>query len=381
MTIKPKFKSPRLKSPRLKSPRLKSGTYLYRQNHVAHGYLIGNSRSQVPLYSSDAPALYSALKAGADRNEICANLSISHEDFGELLSELSAAELLQVEDSAIQLSERFVSQIAERAQKFGDRSKDAALSQMQNRISAELTLTRWLPGVSDSGVGKVNARQSAHIEISGNSRAAQHLFAQLIASGVTDTQFAPTFRRGAELVGDLDVTGGYLLATDNGQVFVKSSAAIAKSLSLFPAIKESAEEVPNNFSEKVIKVHFGEIDPAILALWMASGQEHILVSEISGARLTISQLVKPGLTPCTRCLELTINDQGNCEVIDLPQTRDEIPVVGAHYLSALLASQLLAIIDTDSAVLRRDAIAIDLTDLCNTEHITISRHPMCGCSW
>jgi hypothetical protein len=61
--------------------------------------------------------------------------------------------------------------------------------------------------------------------------------------------------------------------------------------------------------------------------------------------------------------------------------RDEIPVVGAHYLSAIIAAQLLSIIDTGSAVLTRDAIAIDLTDLCNTEHITITRHPMCGCSW
>ncbi len=362
-------------------PRLKAGTYLYRQNHVADGYLIGNSRSQVAINSGDAPALYAALAQGASRDEICAHLSISHQDFGDLLSELSACELLQTENSAIAVSQRFISQIAERAEKFGDRSKDAALSQMRNRIEAELTLTRWLPGVNDSGASKVSARQSAHIEISGNSRAAQHLFAQLIASGVTDTQFAPNFRRGAELVGDLDLTGGYFSATDNGQVFVKSSTAIAKSLSLFPAVQESAEEVPSSFTEKVIKVHFGEIDSAILALWMASGQEHIVVSEISGARLTISQLVKPGLTPCTRCLDLTINDQGNCEVIDRPSVRDEIPVVGAHYLSALLASQLLAIIDTDSAILTRDAIVIDLSDLCNTEHITISRHPMCGCGW
>ena len=361
--------------------KLKDGVWLFRQNHVANGYLIGNSRSQVAIYSSDAPALYAALLAGASRSEICANLSISHESFEELLAELAASELLQTEESAIQISQRFISQIAERAQKFGDRSKDAAFSQMSNRIGAELTLTRWLPGVTDAGVNKVSARQNAHIEISGNSRAAQHLYAQLIASGVTDTQFAPNFRRGAEQIGDLDVTGGYLSAIDNGQIFVKQSTAIAKSLSLFPAVKESAEEIPNNFAENVIKVHFGEIDPAVLALWMASGQVHILVSEINGARLTISQLVRPGLTPCTRCLELTINDQGNCELNDRSRTYEEIPVVGAHYLSAILAAQLLSIIDTDSAVIARDAIAVDLTDLCNTEHITITRHPMCGCSW
>jgi len=367
------------------NPKLKEGTYLYRQlsshNHMKYGYLIGNSRSQVAIYSADAPALYSALKQGSPSNEICANLSISHESFDELLAELSSAELLQTTDSAIQISQRFISQIAERAEKIGDRSGDAALSQMRNRIAPEITLTRWLPGVNDSGLSKVNARQSAHIEISGNSRAAQHLFALLIASGVTDTQFSLTYRRGNELVGDLDNTGGYISALDNGQVFTKASAAIAKSLSLFPALQESAEEVANNFSEKVIKVHFGEVDSAVLALWMAAGQEHILISEINGARLTISPLIRPGATPCSRCLELTINDQGNYELIEGPKMRDEIPVVGAHYLAALLASQLLSLIDTEEAVITRAAIAIDLTDLCNTEHIKISRHPMCGCSW
>ena len=82
------------------NPKLKDGAALYRQSHVANGFLIGNSRSQVAIYSSDAPALYSALKAGASRNEICANLSISHESFEELMAELAAHELLQTEPQA-----------------------------------------------------------------------------------------------------------------------------------------------------------------------------------------------------------------------------------------------------------------------------------------
>ena len=94
---------------RVPTARLKAGTYLYRQNHVANGYLIGNSRSQVAINSSDAPALYAALAQGANRNEICANLSISHQDFDELPSELSAFELPQPENSALPISQRFPS--------------------------------------------------------------------------------------------------------------------------------------------------------------------------------------------------------------------------------------------------------------------------------
>lgn len=364
------------------TPTLKAGTSLYRLcNSTPISYLIGNAQTRLAITSPDVPALFSALLRGSPVSEISANLAIPEEDLDDLLEQLDNCGLLQSESSAIQVSERFISQITQRVEKVGDRSKDAALSQLRNRISPELTLTRWLPGVSDSGVSKVSARQSAHIEISGNSRAAQPLFAYLIASGVTDTQFAQNFRRGDELVKDLDLSGSYLSALDIGALFTKISAAVGKSLSLFSPIKESAEEISSAYPEKVIKVHFGDLDPTILALWMTGGQEHILISEISGARFTISQLIKPGLTPCARCLELTIGSQRECEIIDRPQLRDELPIVGSHYLAALLASQLLSIIDTGSAVISRDAIAIDLTDLCNTEHITISRHPMCGCNW
>lgn len=360
--------------------KLKSGTYLY-QSPLTNQYFIGTTRARVGINSQVAPALFSLLSAGTELDKLSTAALNQEAEINNLLAELDACELLETESSALQVSARFVSQITERAEKFGDRTQDAAFSQLRNRINPELTLTRWLPQVSDSGIGKVSARQSAHIEISGNSRAALHLFAQLVASGVTDTQFAPLHRRNNEQVSDLDISGGYIAATDVGQIFCKTSADRAKSLALFPVIKESAEEVPENYYENVIKVHFGEIDSAMLALWMAAGQSHILISEISGARLTISQLVKPGVTPCTRCFALTIADQLQCEVIEAPNFREEIPVIGAHHLSSILASQLVSLIDTGAATLSSHALAIDLTDLCNTEHIAVTRHPMCGCSW
>ena len=154
---------------RVQAPRLKAGTYLYRQNHVANGYLIGNSRAQVAINSGDAPALYAALAQGADRNEICANLSISHEDFGDLLSELSACELLQTENSAIQVSQRFISQIAERAEKFGDRSKDAALSQIASEYPGQRVVVVTHNGTIKSAAKVVVGAPSEsifHIDIS-----------------------------------------------------------------------------------------------------------------------------------------------------------------------------------------------------------------------
>ena len=366
---------------RVQGLKFKSGINLY-AGEQAGQFLFGTMRSRIAINSPLAPEIYSALKRGITRSELEAVLAVNAADLDELLAQLHSYEFLETQSSAIQISQRFISNIAERAAKANDHSKDASYAQMKNRIAPELSLTRWLPGVCDSGVATVSARQSAHLEISGHSRAAQHLYAALIASGVTNTQFALSFRRGHELISELDLTGGYISATDIGQVFKALSEQKSKSLALFPIAKvESAQELPGNFMEKVIKIHFGEIDPVILGLWMASGQEHLIISEISGGYLTISPLVKPGQSPCSRCCELTIADQSGATLLEGASERDELPIAGANYLAGLIASEIIKLIDTGSCTLSTEAISIDLLDLCNTKHIAITRHPMCGCSW
>ena len=61
--------------------------------------------------------------------------------------------------------------------------------------------------------------------------------------------------------------------------------------------------------------------------------------------------------------------------------KDEMPIAGANYLAGLLASEIIRFIDTGSCTLSNGALSIDLLDLCNTKHIAVSRHPMCGCGW
>ena len=352
---------------------LKSGISLY-SGLRPNEFFIGTLRTRMAIYGASAPAIYAALKRGVGGAEIATSYSLSAGELADLVGELNQFEFIETQASAIQISER--------ANKASDHSKDGSYTQIKNRIAPELTVARWLPGVYDSGISKVSARQSAHIEISGHSRSAQHLYATLIASGVTHTQFATSFRRGAELISDQDLTGGYISAADIGQSFKAVSAENSKSLTLFPFPKvESAEELPINFMEKILKIHFGEIDPVIQALWMASGQEHLIVSEISGGQLTISPIVKPGVSPCSRCCALTIADQCGATLLEGAPTRDELPIAGANYLAGLLASELIKLIDTGSCTLTYQAISIDLLDLCNTKHIAIGRHPMCGCGW
>jgi hypothetical protein len=351
----------------------KSGISLYQGLHP-NEYSIGTLRNRVTIWSASAPAIFSALKAGASRDEIAISFGLSNFELSQLLEQLDLCNFFETQTSAIEITERNA--------KDRDHSKDASFARIKERISPELTVARWLPKVLDSGISKVSARQSAHIEISGSSRAAQHLYAALITSGVIHTHFATSHRRGNELVSELDITGGYISATDIGQVFTTLSANKAKSLALFPiAHLESAEELPQGFSEKLLKIHFGEIDPIILGLWMASGQEHLIISEINGGYLTISPIVKPGQTPCSRCCELTIADQSGATLLDSAKSRDEMPIAGATYLAGLLAAEVIKLIDTGSSTLSTQAISVDLLDLCNTKHIAVAPHPMCGCGW
>ena len=206
----------------------KSGICLY-TGQRPNEYLIGTLRRRIALHNQNAPAIYSALKRGATGGEIATSFSLTAEELSELLEELHECEFFETQVSAIQISERFISNIAERAAKSSDHSKDASFAQIKKRIQPELTVSRWLPSVLDSGISKVSARQSAHLEISGHSRAAQHLFAALISSGVTNTQFAPSFRRGNELISDLEIIGGYISATDIGQVFTAVSTNKSRS--------------------------------------------------------------------------------------------------------------------------------------------------------
>ena len=352
---------------------LKSGISLY-SGPRPDEFFIGTLRKRIAIYGASAPAIFSALKRGANTAEIAATFSLATDQVSDLVDQLHDCEFFETYSSAIQISER--------ANKASEHIKDASFAQIRKRISPELTVTRWLPGVLDSGVSKVSARQSAHLEISGYSRAVQHLYAALITSGVTNTQFSPSFRRGNEQISELDLMGGYVGSTDIGQVFTTTSANKSKSLALFPAVKvESAEELPNNFAEKIIKIHFGEIDPEILGLWMASGQEHLLISEISGGYLTISPIVKPGITPCSRCCQLTIADQSGATLLEGGKDREEMPIAGASYLAGLIAAEIVKLIDTGSCSLSSSAVAIDLLDLCNTKHIAVGRHPLCGCGW
>jgi hypothetical protein len=373
-----------------RSFRLKQGVALYASTDPLFFY-IGTPRAKVKFQSKCARAIFEYLAANVSANEsellldeLLASSEHSRNQLIKLTEDLQGCGLIESKQSAIQVSERYVSAISEKASATGEHKGDAAFDQLKKKIEPELAQSRWIKGVEDSGIETINRRHLAHIEISGHSRAATQLFALLLASGVTHTQFGMGYRENSPLIIDTDIEAGSIRSTDLGKTFKARTTELSKEISLLPLEKtESASELEPEFREQNLKIHFGEIDPVVRALWMSAGQQHLIISEVSAASLRMGPIVQPGLSPCNRCVELTEIDQSEIgpEILRTGDIQTELPVIAGHYISSLVASIALQLIDTGTCDLMGSVLDVDLLSLCNAKHISITRHPSCGCSW
>ena len=370
--------------------RLKQGVGLYASMDPEYFY-IGTSRTKVGFQSKCARTLFEYLAANISTEqadqllvEILSTSEHSKMQLHHLTSQLRECGLIESRQSAIRVSDRYVSANTVKAKAASQRKGDASFDQLKKKIEPELVQSRWIEGVEDSGVEIINQRHLAHIEISGHSRAATQLFALLLASGVTHTQFGLGYRQSAPLIVDTDIEAGSIRSTDLGKTFKARTNELSKEISLLPLEKsESAHEFEPEFKEQTLKIHFGDLDPGIRALWMSAGQQHLIIGEVNGASLKMGPIVTPGISPCNRCVELLENESEGA-IIEIARTgaiSAEMPVVGAHYVSALVASIVLQLIDTKTCDLVGSIISVDLLTLCNTKHISVTRHPSCGCGW
>jgi hypothetical protein len=362
--------------------RLKDGINIYRS---PNGLRCGTARKSFAISQQGSVRALEMMSANWDEDlDIASECGLSPQALAELIAHLEENEFLETTPSVLAITTRFQS-VAKKKRR--DVLPDAAFSQLAHRVVPELSYARLLPGVADSGAATINARQNVRIEIYGSDRIAILLYGILLASGATHTHFAMGTRSHDPLLIDTDLTAGFIRATDIGASFKSRIEDLAKELSLFPIEShESAQELDPHTPERFIKIHVGKMDPLLLAQWMASGNEHIVISPSDGGHLLVGPLVTPAKTPCTRCRELSISDiQGEQEKISLnPSTglRDEPPVFVAHLLAGLIAGLILQSIDaTSQSDLDGAYIALDYLHPGDLQRIALARNPKCGCAW
>ena len=364
--------------------RLKAGIHIYR---TPIGLRCGTARSSFAIpekgYVRALEILSSSSNVAIDIPSVC---GITAEDYRELMWSLEEHEFLETSPSVLSVTTRFQS-VAKHKRR--DILPDAAFSQLQKRVAPELSHTRLLPGVHDSGASIINARQNVRVEIYGSDRIATLLYGILLSSGVTYTHFALGTRSQDPLIVDTDLTAGFIRSTDVGQSYKQRMEDLGKELSLFPIERlESAQELDGEPVERYIKIHIGAMDPQLLSQWMAAEQEHIVISPPDGGKCVIGPLVQPGKTPCTRCRNIAIDDvvgsasvTGDKVLVGERPDNQEMPVFVAHYLAGLIASFILQRIDANKSDLTGAYMAVDSLALSESSLIPIARNPACGCHW
>ena len=364
--------------------RLKEGINIYR---TPIGLRCGTARSSFAIPEKGyVRALEILSSSNVDVIDIPSACGITAEDYRELIWNLEEHEFLETSPSVLSVTTRFQS-VAKHKRR--DILPDAAFSQLQKRVAPELSYTRLLPGVHDSGASIVNARQNVRIEIYGSDRIATLLYGILLSSGVTYSHFALGTRSRDPLIVDTDLSAGFIRSTDVGQSYKQRMEDLGKELSLFPIERlESAQELDGEPPERYIKIHIGAMDPQILSQWMSAGQEHLVITPPDGGKCVIGPLVQPGKSPCTRCRNIAIDEViGSASVVadkvligDYPDVQ-ELPVFVAHYLAGLIASFILQRIDQNKSDLTGAYMAVDSLALSESSLIPVARNPACGCHW
>ena len=364
--------------------RLKEGINIYR---TPIGLRCGTARSSFAIPEKGYVRALEILSASSvDEIDIPSACGITANEYRELMWSLEEHEFLETTPSVLSVTTRFQS-VAKHKRR--DILPDAAFSQLHKRVAPELSHTRLLPGVRDSGASVINARQNARVEIYGSDRIATLLYGILLASGVTYTHFALGTRSQEPLIIDTDLTAGFIRSTDVGQSYKQRMEELGKELSLFPIERlESAQDLEGEPPERYIKIHIGAMDPQVLSQWMSTGQEHLVLSPPDGGRCVIGPLVQPGKSPCTRCRNIAIDEVfGSPSVVadkilvGEHSPIQEFPVFVAHYLAGMIASFILQRIDQNESDLTGAYMAIDALALSESSLIPVALNPACGCHW
>jgi hypothetical protein len=370
--------------------RLKIGVALF-ETLTPGEFFIGTYKRAIRIYTPEQKIIAQALSSQSSEELLAQFPEINSAEVNKLLIELDHENLIDNKFGKLRVSQRFVSKLDNREKKNSDKSYDAGLNQLHNRTEPELAQTSWVQGVKDGGLALLSARQNYLVEISGNNRVASLLFSLLLASGFSQTRYAPHSRGKSPLIGDLELGISSFRAFDMGTSFKAHCESIRKEVALFPLDRERNyldELTPPN-----LRVHCGDFDPEILSLWMSTGQSFMHIPSPLADHGRIGPIVIPGKSPCLRCVELAEREQrgvSNYQILSEKFTTD-YPHIAGHYIAALAASHIAQFFDNQGldthtngaakAELVGNVINVDYQFLAYPEVIAITRHPLCGCAF
>ena len=370
------------------SPRLKTGV---RYSNTFSGdkerVVVGNFDHSIELHHNGARTIIEMLTGAKSIEEIKAQAGICEDELDSILATLHSHNFLDIRQNKIVLANRFhssVPSIAAKAKKRKVEERDPALQLLQNRLAPELSEITWRDGVDDGGVEVISARQDFEIEIFGNSRIAVLLYGILLGSGVTNTQMGALGARDNHTISHRDIGSTYLRASDIGSSLRSKLSELAKEFALFPI---SSDNKKHEKKAKSLRIYVGDptkedLSTGLISHWMRQRLDFLLVSTPHGGGITWGPLVKPGKTPCLRCINISRLEQGDIsQYLENGAEEMESSIATAHEIAGRISQEILYYIDGNDESLVGSRTRFHSGALCNREHITYALHPRCGCAW
>ena len=365
-------------------PRLKNGVLLSAPiAEVEKSLIIATAHRAITIHHPGARAIIAKFDGEHSADEISEEINAPIELIDNVISQLLEAQLIDVSKSKVRLHNRFHSPIAERAANTEDQSNDASYRQLQQRMVSELSQTTWVDGVTDGGVETLSARQNFGVEIYGSNRLATLIYNALLASGVTNTRFSITSRRGSGAIGDSDLGTGVLRTTDYGLNYVTRLEELAREWSLFPTPSKNVKGSINApIPERNLRIVVGRYPSELIDQFMRDGMDHLFVGQVVGGAALCGPLVIPKKSPCKGCVELGVSERfGMDQLQPLSTQLDELPVSIGYQVAGVAAHAVLQLIDTGKSQFIGSQLTFDYLSPVRGGVTRYARHPKCPCQW
>ena len=378
------IENPNTQAEEISRPRLKQGVYISKPNpEQEQSLIIASAHRAISISHPGARAIIAKFDGQHCAVDISAEISAPLDVVEKVIEQLEITQLLDITTSKIRLHNRFQSPIAERAANTEDQSNDASFKQLQRRMSPELSQTTWVDGVVDGGVAVLSARQNYGVEIHGENRLATLIYAALLASGVTNTKFSISSHREVNSIGDSDLGTGVLRISDFGLNYKSRIEELTREWSLFPtASKDVKGTVSSQIPDRNVRVIVGEYTPQLIEQLMRDRMDHLFVGSVFGGAAYAGPLVKPGKSPCIKCLEIGQAERYGIEdLLPLAAHNREIPVAISYQMAGSIVQAIVQLIDTGKCELTGAQMCFDYTTPVHQEPVRFARHPQCQCQW
>lgn len=378
------IENPRTQAVEISRPRLKQGVYISKPNpEQEQSLIIASAHRAISITHPGARAIIAKFDGIHCALDISTEIDAPLDVVEKVINQLEITQLLDITTSKIRLHNRFQSPIAERAANTEDQSNDASFKQLQLRMFPELSQATWVDGVVDGGVGVLSARQNFGVEIYGENRLATLIYAALLASGVTNTKFSIASHRDINSIGDSDLGTGILRISDFGLNYKSRIEELTREWSLFPTASKNVKgTISSQIPDRNVRVIVGEYAPQLIEQLMRDRMDHLFVGKVFGGAAYAGPLVKPGKSPCVRCLEIGQAERyGIKDLVPLAAHNREIPVAISFQMAGCIVQTILQLIDTGRCELTGAQMCFDYTTPVHQEPVRFARHPQCQCQW